>query len=98
MSYTLRICAQDLLINAYEAYPETSIKALGQAVNRHLTEVGQHDWRLQEACLFAVSSLGNRVAKTSLKNPAPGEVFDIHGFVQVFAPCPINFSFLATLF
>jgi len=80
----LRTCAQDLLSVVFDEFEQQSIVALGQAVNRHLiTPAGQSDWRLQEACLYAVCSLGTNVAKLPVNSSNPTEFFDIHGFVQV---------------
>ena len=83
-TYTLRVCAQDLLTVACDEFPEESYAALGQAVDRHLT--GCTDWRLQEACLFAVSSLGTRIVKPVDKEQSDAhnkQYFNIHGFIQV---------------
>lgn len=83
-TYSLRTCAQDLLSCVFDEFEQLSISALGQAVNRHLsTPAGQSDWRLQEACLYAVCSLGTNVTKPSLNSSNPADCFDIHGFVQV---------------
>jgi len=87
-TYTLRVCAQDLLILACDEFPEESYAALGQAVDKHLT--GTTDWRLQEACLFAVCSLGTRIVKpvgkdAQLDGMNKQEYFNIHGFIQVSA-------------
>lgn len=80
VAYTLRTCAQDLLTLVCDEFQNESMAALGQAVNKHLSTSG-NDWRLQEACLFAVSSLGPRVSRpTSLS--ISGDCFDIHGFVS----------------
>ncbi|XP_021944013.1 importin-9 [Folsomia candida] len=84
-TYSLRACAQDLLSLVSDEFNQQCIAALGQAVNRHLcTPAGQTDWRLQEACLYAVCSLGTNVAKPWSQSsgiPTAG-CFDIHGFVQ----------------
>lgn len=78
VAYTLRTCANDLLTLVCDEFEAESMAALGQAVNKHLST--SNDWRLQEACLFAVSSLGHRVSRPSAN--VSGDNFDIHGFVQ----------------
>ncbi|ODM92754.1 Importin-9 [Orchesella cincta] len=79
VAYTLRTCAQDLLTLVCDEFEKESMAALGQAVNKHLST--SNDWRVQEACLFAVSSLGPRVSRPSSLTLS-GVNFDIHGFVQ----------------
>ena len=79
-TYTLRVAAQDLLTVTCDGFKAESVSALGEAVNRHLS-TGCSDWRIQEACLFAVCTLGTTIAETSDKRT--DGTFDIHGFVQV---------------
>lgn len=79
VAYTLRTCANDLLTLVCDEFEKESMAALGQAVNKHLST--SNDWRLQEACLFAVSSLGPKVSRPSSLTIS-GDCFDIHGFVQ----------------
>jgi hypothetical protein len=84
-TFSLRTCGQDLLTVVFDAFEQQSIVAVGEAVNRHLnTHAGQTDWRLQEACLYAVCSLGTNVAKPpSGPNAPPSGYFNIAGFIQV---------------
>ena len=70
---------------ASEEFPEECLAALGSGVQRHLANNPTNDWRLHEACLAAVSSLGTRIVKP-VTSPGAGDSrssFDIHGFIQV---------------
>ncbi|KAF3823229.1 hypothetical protein GH733_010665, partial [Mirounga leonina] len=88
-SYTVRIAAQDLLLNE-------SAAALAAAATRHLQEAEQtknsgteHWWKIHEACMLALGSVKS-IITDSVKN---GRIhFDMHGFLTNVILADLNLS------
>ncbi|XP_074644656.1 importin-9-like [Tubulanus polymorphus] len=93
-SYSVRICAQDLLLTLASDFPTIAVVAICKSVQRYLQEAdglknagNQHWWKLHEICMLTLGCLRQLILDTA----ATGKIeFNIVTFLQNFVMPDMN--------